>query len=106
MMLFEDLLYLELSAQRLQNMIARTEEVEEKYKAELRFEKDILLGPLYKGSNHTSIEILTLLATIGKNDVIRLFRRKCMCLLEPFKMVKIHFCVHKNKFATREIHFM
>lgn len=35
-----------------------------------------------------------------------MLRRKSMCLLEPFKMIKVYFRAHRNKFATKKIHFM
>lgn len=81
------------------------EEVGKNYKADPRFKMYTFLEPLYKESNQTSIEVVRLPATVGKN-VIRLFQRKGMCLLEPFKMIKIYFCAHRNKCATKKIHFV
>lgn len=105
MMLFEDLPYLELSTQRPQAVMAIMGDVGKNYKADPRFKKHTFLEPLDEESNHTSIEVVRLPATVGKN-VIRLFQRKGMCLLEPLKMIKIYFRAHRNKCVTKKIDFM
>lgn len=43
---------------------------------------------------------------LSERHAIRLFQRKCMYLLVQFKMIKIHFSLHRNNSVTKETHFI
>lgn len=56
--------------------------------------------------NHNSKEVLRLPITVKKKKSLHCFPRKCMYLPEPLKIIKIHFHAHRNKFATKDTHFI
>lgn len=87
MMLFEDLLYLELSTQRPQDVMAIMEEVGKNYKADPRFKKYTFLEPLYEESNQTSIEVVRPLFSQPQWEKMSLdcFKEKACAFLNHLK---------------------